>query len=133
MKPLIVYDSMTGNVKRFVSKLEYENLQITSDLEVDQPYILITYTIGHGNVPESTKEFLNRNSLFLSGVAASGNMNWGAYYGRAGKIISVKYNVPLIHIFELGGNNSDVILFKKGVEKICQDLKSRNGFNITMK
>ena len=123
---------MTGNVKRFVSKLGYDAVQVSENLVVDRPFILITYTIGRGNVPESTKEFLNRNSLFLSGVASSGNKNWGSFYARAGKIIALKYSVPLIHMFELSGTTSDITIFKREAEKICQQI-SQNGFSITMK
>lgn len=132
MKPFIVYDSMTGNVKRFISKLNYESVQISEGLLVERPYILVTYTIGHGNIPQSTNEFLNRNSLFLSAVASSGNKNWGSFYARAGKLISGKYKVPLLHVFELSGTELDVEVFKREAEKVCQQI-SQNGFSITTK
>lgn len=118
MKPLVVYDSMTGNVKRFVSKTGYRAIQIQENLMVKEPYILVTYTIGFGQIPPSTKEFLNRNSLFLLGVSASGNKNWGLTYCQSAKIISKEYGVPIVHTFELSGTEDDVRLFKEGVERI---------------
>jgi protein involved in ribonucleotide reduction len=124
MNILVVYDSMTGNVKRFVSKLRCPSVQISDTLQVNQPYILVTYTIGFGQVPSSTKEFLNRNSIFLFGVASSGNKNWGDSYGKAATIISDQFNVPIVHTFELGGAVEDVRIFKEGVEKICQRYQS---------
>ncbi len=130
--PLIVYDSMTGNVKRFVSKLGYRSIQIDQNLLIEEPFILITYTIGHGNIPQSTKEFLSRNSFFLFGVASSGNKNWGSFYARAAKLISLTYNVPILHTFELSGTLEDVLIFKKEAEELCQQV-FQNGFKATMK
>ena len=118
MKPLIVYDSLTGNVKRFVSKTGYRAIQIQENLRVEEPYILVTYTIGFGQIPQTTKEFLNWNSLFLLGVSASGNKNWGKTFCQSAKTISQEYRVPIVHIFELSGTEDDVVFFKEGVEKL---------------
>ena len=131
MNVLVVYDSMTGNVKRFISKLRCPSIQISDTLQVNQPYILVTYTIGFGQVPSSTKEFLNRNSLFLFGVASSGNKNWGDNYAKAASVISNQFNVPIVHTFELSGTEEDVKIFKEEVEKICQ--KYQNGLNTIIK
>lgn len=118
MKPLIVYDSMTGNVKRFVSKTGCRAIQIQENLKVEEPYILVTYTIGFGQIPPTTKEFLNRNSLFLLGVSASGNRNWGLTFCKAAETISKDFRVPIIHTFELSGTDEDVRLFREGVERL---------------
>ncbi len=118
MIPLIVYDSMTGNVQRFVSKLTHKSVKISKNLIVNSPYILITYTIGYGQIPSSTKEFLNRNSFFLMGVASSGNKNWGSNYARSADLVSIKYSVPIVHKFELSGTEKDLYIFNQEVEKI---------------
>jgi protein involved in ribonucleotide reduction len=131
MNILVVYDSMTGNVKRFISKLKCPSIQISDTLQVNQPYILVTYTIGFGQVPSSTKEFLKRNSIFLFGVASSGNKNWGQTYAKAASVISNEFNVPIIHTFELSGTVEDVKIFKEEVEKICQ--RYQNGSNTIIK
>ncbi|MGM9988467.1 MAG: class Ib ribonucleoside-diphosphate reductase assembly flavoprotein NrdI [Bacillaceae bacterium] len=116
---LIIYDTMTGNVERFVNKLKYNNVnKLSNNLVINEPFCLITYTIGFGEVPESTKAFLDINSNYLKGVASSGNKVWGNNFARAGDIISKHYNVPLLLKFELGGNELDVEKFKQEVMRI---------------
>jgi protein involved in ribonucleotide reduction len=114
---LIVFDSKTGNVKRFVHKLNMECLQISEDLVVGTPYILITYTTGFGNVPKSVEKFLINNHNYLIAVAASGNRNWGNFYCRSADKISEQYDVPIILKFELSGTNRDIETFKEGLRK----------------
>lgn len=115
---LIVYDSKTGNVKRFVSKLDMKSVQITENLAIDQPFILITYTTGFGQVPQSTLDFLGRNGHFLQGVATSGNMNWGTRYGLAADHVARLYSVPILMKFELSGTKKDVEGFIQEVNHI---------------
>ena len=92
------------------------SIKITEQLEVNEPFILVTYTVGFGEVPKSTESFLNRNYKHMMAVAVSGNKNWGSSYGRAGEIISNQYNVPLLMKFELSGTKKDIEKFKQGVE-----------------
>lgn len=115
---LIVYDSLTGNVEKFVNKLNMRAIKITEGLQVNEPYVLITYNIGFGQIPESVSSFLADNSSFMRGVASSGNMAWGSMYGKAGKSISIAYKVPLVHTFELAGTQKDVNTFIMEVHKI---------------
>ena len=105
---LIVYDSFTGNVERFVNKSNMQNIKISNDLIVNQPFILVTYTIGFGQVPQSTLDFLKSNHELMIGVASSGNRNWGDSYSKSGVIISQMYKVPLILQFELSGTKKDM-------------------------
>ncbi|NMM53121.1 class Ib ribonucleoside-diphosphate reductase assembly flavoprotein NrdI [Paenibacillus aquistagni] len=114
----IVFDSKTGNVKRFVGKLDMECTQITPELEIEEPYILITYTTGFGQTPQMTKDFLSRNGRLPLAVASSGNMNWGNNYGRAANLIAEQYGVPVLMKFELSGTQKDVVRFKQGVDQI---------------
>lgn len=115
---LIVFDSKTGNVKRFVNKLGMDSVQIADGLIVDQPFVLITFTTGFGQVPQSTLQFLEENSDWMQGVAVSGNMNWGTRFGLAGDRISDQYGVPLLMKFELSGTNKEVERFKQEVNDI---------------
>lgn len=112
---LIAYDSKTGNVKRFVDKLGMECVCVSADVGLYEPFILITYTTGFGQVPPSTLEFLEEHSHLLQGVAASGNMNWGARYGLAADHIARKYAVPVLMKFELSGTKRDVDNFIREV------------------
>ncbi|MGM9922796.1 MAG: class Ib ribonucleoside-diphosphate reductase assembly flavoprotein NrdI [Bacillus sp. (in: firmicutes)] len=112
---LIVYDSLTGNVQRFVNKIRSRSMKITGGLRVKEPFILVTYTLGFGEVPESTADFLRDNNHYLQGVASSGNKVWGANFAKAGDRISNQYSVPLLLKFELSGTERDVEIFTQEV------------------
>ncbi|GLX66858.1 class Ib ribonucleoside-diphosphate reductase assembly flavoprotein NrdI [Paenibacillus glycanilyticus] len=115
---LVVYDSRTGNVKRFINKLNMRAMPI-GDLDiVDEPYVLVTYTTGFGQVPERVMSFLNRNSNNLQGVSASGNRNWGDGFAKSADTISSLFNVPVISKFELSGTNLDMEYFVERVRNI---------------
>lgn len=116
---LVAYDSMTGNVKRFIHKLNMPAVQIDEDLVIDEDFILITYTTGFGNVPERVFRLLERNNEKLKGVSASGNRNWGDMFGASADKISTKYEVPIVSKFELSGTNNDVEYFKERVREIA--------------
>ena len=121
----VVYFSFTGNVRRFIQRTELEDtLEITQANctdRIDEPYILVTGTIGFGEVPEPVQSFLNHNSEHLEAVAASGNRNWGQNFAKAGITISEDYQVPLLMKFEVQGTNRDVEEFKVKVGQINED------------
>ncbi|MCY1565110.1 class Ib ribonucleoside-diphosphate reductase assembly flavoprotein NrdI [Staphylococcus pettenkoferi] len=121
----VVYFSFTGNVRRFIQHTELEDtLEITQDNctdRIEEPYILVTGTIGFGEVPEPVQSFLNHNSEHLEAVAASGNRNWGQNFAKAGITISEDYQVPLLMKFEVQGTNSDVEEFKVKVGQVNED------------
>lgn len=117
---LVTYESMTGNVRRFVRKFEQKmqikTMEITEDLKVDEPFIHITYTIKFGQIPEKTQKFIHNNKDFLYGVCSSGNRNWGSYYAVAADKLSQHYQVPVLLKFELSGSDSDL-------DKLIQEVK----------
>jgi len=115
---LIVYDSMTGNVERFVKKLNMESLKIHKELRIAEPYVLITYTTRMGEVSNKTRDFLFDNYPFLKGVASSGNRNWGTNFAKAADIISEQYKVPIILKFELSGTEQDLNTFKERLREL---------------
>jgi protein involved in ribonucleotide reduction len=112
---LIAFDSRTGNVKRFVAKLDMNCIQISENLFVKEPFVLITYTTGFGEIPKLTTAFLSNNHTNLIAVSSSGNKNWGAKYGRSADVIAAQYNVPIISKFELSGTQNDVAAFREGI------------------
>lgn len=118
---LVVYDTMTGNTKRFVDKLpnQFECCHI-SEYDGISNFILITYTINFGEIPNTTQAFLNKYSNKLLGVSSSGNKNWGGYFGIAANKIATKYNVPLISKFELQGTQSDINKFIERVDEVVK-------------
>lgn len=120
-KICIYYDSITGNVKRFVEKVsrygDFEIKKIDEKTILENEAHFITFTTGIGEISAKTKKFLNNNFNYkkIKTLAVSGNMNWGLNYGLAGDKISKEYEIPLIMKFELSGTIKDV---EKYLEKI---------------
>lgn len=113
---LVLYASRTGNVKRFIDKLDMRVEYIKNVECVNEPYVLITYTDKFGEVPAEVVSFLNKHHEYLIGVSASGNRNWGSQlFARSADVISEKYGVPVISKFEMSGVKGDVDKFKKEV------------------
>lgn len=110
---VVVFDSMTGNARRFAEKmvngLDYKVIDLRKDKiqEIDE-FVLITHTFGRGQVPETTRNFLAEHGKKLRAVCSSGSIHWGEMYGRAGDIISGEYGVPLVTKFNKSGNAVDV-------------------------
>ncbi|MCY7948585.1 class Ib ribonucleoside-diphosphate reductase assembly flavoprotein NrdI [Bacillus atrophaeus] len=117
---IITYESKTGNVRRFVKalqrELDVEVVEVTDDTIIKQEFIHITYTIGFGEVPERTLNFINKNKNKIRGVAVSGNKVWGDNYGLAGDKLSAKFLTPLLLKFELSGTKQDL-------QKIIQEVQ----------
>jgi protein involved in ribonucleotide reduction len=118
---LIIYASRTGNVKRFIDKLDM-NTKAIGDIDVvDEPFVLLTYTDRFGEVPKAVSDFLDKHHEYLVGVSASGNRNWGAdLFARSADKVSQKYGVPIISKFEMSGGKGDVKNFIEGVLNLCQ-------------
>lgn len=124
---LIVYCSMTGNVRAFVKKLNKLNESIaTLELKngkevVSEKYLLITHTTGKGEIPPKLVEFLKNinNTEKCLGVVGSGNKNWGLNYCKGAYLASIIVAKPVYHTFELKGNEGDV----KKVGTIITDLQ----------
>lgn len=129
---LIVYfSSTTRNTERFVAKVGMPAKRIPlrrgdRPLSVNEPYVLICPTYGGGAsisgdisrpVPRQVIQFLNdrHNRSLIRGVIASGNLNFGADYGRAGDVIAAKCRVPYLYRFELMGNEEDVARVREGL------------------
>jgi protein involved in ribonucleotide reduction len=70
-------------------------------------------------VPKQVIRFLNdvRNRALIRGVIASGNLNFGRDFGRAGDVISAKCGVPYLYRFELMGTDEDVVWVREGLEE----------------
>lgn len=116
---LIAYDSKTGNVRRFIRKLQMPAIQIEEAMTLDEPFVLVTYTTGFGQIPEKVVSFLERNHEQMIGVSASGNRNWGEGFARSADRISEKYGVPVLCKFELSGTDRDVQHFIQEVRAVA--------------
>ncbi|MEB7747240.1 class Ib ribonucleoside-diphosphate reductase assembly flavoprotein NrdI [Staphylococcus equorum] len=121
----VVYFSFSGNVRRFIKRTELTNvMEITQNNcseRMDEPFILVTGTIGFGEVPPPVQSFLDINHDLLQAVAASGNRNWGQNFAKAGRSISERYQVPLLMKFELHGTTNDINEFKDKVGHFNED------------
>lgn len=116
----IVYFSMTNNIKRFIDKIGIEAHDGNKLENINEPYILVTYTTGFGEVPIEVVKFLNKkiNRDNLKYLVGSGNKNWGEMYCNALNILHEKLNAEILMTFELAGNKFDVELFLKKYNEI---------------
>lgn len=119
----IIYYSLTGNVRRFITKAETEATDMMEVDSVNEPFIIVTSTIGFGEIPVPVEQFLDEHRQYLTAVVSSGNRNWGQNFAKAGDRISEKYGVPLLMKFELHGNMRDVTIFKEKVDGLSEDYK----------
>ena len=112
----IVFDSMTGNVRRFAAGVQVlVGGPGVFDLRLERPagdahlseYLLITYTFGTGDVPATTARFLAQHAAGLRGVVASGSFHWGDNFARAGDHISRQHRVPLVAKINKAGTAAD--------------------------
>lgn len=129
---LVVYfSSATENTHRFVQKLGFPSARIPlrrteEPLQVNEPYVLVCPTYGGGAsishqnsrpVPKQVIKFLNdeHNRSLIRAVISGGNSNFGADFGKAGDVISVKCKVPYVYRFELLGNEDDIKICREGL------------------
>lgn len=126
----LLYDSLTGNVRRFTRQLQADFLARYGveleaiDLRRAAPtgdYLLLTYTFNQGNIPDTTAKFLQAHAAGMRGVVASGSFHWGENFGRAGDLIAAQYGVPFIARLNKGGTVKDreeVLLWLAKVLKV---------------
>ncbi|KAA9021096.1 class Ib ribonucleoside-diphosphate reductase assembly flavoprotein NrdI [Niallia endozanthoxylica] len=114
---MIVYASRTGNVRYIASKLKAESIGIVEELTVNQPYLLMTYTDGLGDIPREVAHFLEHNANDCKGVVVSGNRNFGhKVFGGAGDKIQSTYHIPLVRKLDLRGYKADYDAIQKFYE-----------------
>ena len=57
----VVFYSFTGNVRRFVKRAELDNTleinETNASEEMTEPFIIVTSTIGFGEVPQPVQQF----------------------------------------------------------------------------
>ena len=114
---MIAFASRTGNVRYIASKLQAESIEISAELMMDKPYLLITYTDGLGDIPERVERFLEQNVKLCKGVVVSGNSNFGhMLFGGAGDKIATTYHIPLVRKLDLRGYQADYEAIQKFYE-----------------
>lgn len=114
---MIVYASRTGNVRHIASKLKDNPIEISEELVMNKPYLLITYTDGLGDIPAKVARFLEQNAELCKGVVVSGNSNFGhMVFGGAGEKIAATYHIPLVRKIDLRGYQADYEAIQKFYE-----------------
>lgn len=123
----IIYFSLTGNVRRFIQRAGLSNTMALTESnkteEINEPFIIVTGTIGFGQVPDPVQAFLDVNHKNLKAVAGSGNRNWGNNFAKASEEIANNYNVPLLMKFELHGNQEIADEFREKVVNLYENDK----------
>ncbi len=101
---MIIFASRTGNVRSIVQKLGLPAKDLAEVEQMDEPYLLFTYTDGLGSVPPIVDQFMTANFDLCKGIIVSGNRNFGhAFFGRAGDLLAAQYGIPLIEKVEMRG------------------------------
>lgn len=114
---MIAYASRTGNVRYIASKLTAKSIEISEELKLDKPFLLITYTDGLGEIPPMVDRFLEQNAQLCKGVVVSGNSNFGhSLFGGAGDKIASMYHIPLVRKIDLRGYQADYEAVQKFYE-----------------
>ena len=92
------YASRTGNVEEIVNSLGIDALRIDDGSEnMDEPYILFTYTDGYGDVPAEVESFLMANGTLIQGADK----------------ISDDYGCEILYKVENSGTPEDIENIKK--------------------
>ena len=104
---VVVYDSQTGNCKKFALEVDKGAKSIN---EYDGgEVLLVTHTTGLGKIPTPTKEFLKLYGTKVIGLVSSGEARFKLWYHGAGKTILKKYkNIKLVAKIEKSGTQDDV-------------------------
>jgi protein involved in ribonucleotide reduction len=119
---LIVYLSLSGNVRNFVKRVEMDSVELeyTNPLtEVNEDYIVIAPSYDD-EITDIISEFIDyKNNLdYLVGFVGSGNINYNKSFCFNAVDLSNKYSKPLIFTFELKGTDNDILEFKKEVDRV---------------
>ncbi|KQL53815.1 ribonucleotide reductase stimulatory protein [Heyndrickxia shackletonii] len=118
---LIVYLSLTGNVRNFIKRIDMDSLEINYTnplIEVTEDFVVIVPTYDD-DITEIISIFIDykNNMNHLIGFVGSGSLNYNDKFCFNAKDLSMKYNKPLLFTFEASGTESDVLKFKKEVKK----------------
>lgn len=138
---VVVYDSQTGNVERFIKKLCIKNPKLFC-IPIEEyhkglgKFHLITHTTKLGQIPKKTVDLLYKgndykeNFVNLQSVSSSGNRNWGKNFAIAADMISMcsslykENKTPIFLKFELSGTVQDVNEYLKQLENYAKQMDS---------
>lgn len=117
----IGYFSLTGNSEHISKKISDSSFDIRKRKVTNQPCIIITGTLGFGQVPSTVNKFIKNNREHVIGLIGTGNSNWGLNFCKAVDILSARYNLPILAKVELRGSENDYKKIKKEIERIVRN------------
>ena len=121
---MIVYASRTGNVRNVIEKLGLPAIAIDQAKIINEPFLIFTYTDGLGSVPTVVESFMQKHHSICKGVIASGNRNFGhTQFGRAGDLLAIYYNLPLVAKLDLRGTTADYEKIQLFYHSIWKEVK----------
>lgn len=104
---MIVYHSRTGNTKYVIDKLNLPSINMRECVNLQDKFILFTYTDGKGVVPMEVLQFMKKHHKNCIGSIITGNTNFGKNFGVAGDILKNMYSIPILRKIDLRGTLSD--------------------------
>lgn len=127
---MIAYASRTGNVRYIVSRLGLPAIQVDEHLTLAEPFLLLTYTDGLGQVPEAVRRFMEKSGAHCRGVAVSGNRNFGHHnFGKAGDTLASEWRIPLVRKMELRGFPQDYEVIRRFYD---QQIRGEKGHEVVL-
>lgn len=123
----IVYMSLTGQTRKFIERIDgAESIEITKDdfeFEMTEPYILVTPSYEINVLPFVVKTWgkfirLGNNKELCQGIFGGGNRNFAELFGITGRMISNKFDIPVLHEFEFQGSEYDIEKIEGVLDKI---------------
>lgn len=117
---MIYYVSITGNIKKFVEKTGLQGIDINTIKSAPGKGIFITPTIGVGEIPRESLEFVSKNHKKIVGLVGSGDKKWKSEYCAAVDKLSKRFNIPVLMKFELQGTGETVDRFKEIYNEISK-------------
>ena len=113
--------TLTGNGRKFLTEagIDMETIKVLKSKTVaEEDFVLVTNTIGFGEIPKPVERFLEKNHELCKGIVAGGNRNWGQNFAVAGDLITERYpDIPLLMKIELNGTKKQREQFKKIMEE----------------
>jgi protein involved in ribonucleotide reduction len=124
MLDIVYFSNVSQTTKRLVEKLDVPGQLVRIPVQgafegtAPQRYVLVLPTYGDSkgrrHVPHQVIKFLNvrENRAGIIGIIGTGNRNFGKYFAEAGREVSRRLHVPLLHTAELAGNTDDIDLIQ---------------------
>lgn len=120
----IIFFSLTGQTRRFVNKLGFASIDISSNpfLTVEEAFILIVPTYDQ-DMTEVANQFMEHENNYLNckGIIGTGNKNFANQFIETAKDLSFDFDVEVLYGLEFSGTPTDVTNVQAIISKIESD------------